>query len=335
MRSLRKLFPLFIIILVLVSCGEGKKGKITTHSTGKTAEVIVSTNSEARWEGPIGDAIRAFFNQDYEVLNHVEPIFEVAHVPIDILESDKMFRAHHNIFIVNIDERVEKTSIEAKKDLWASPQRVIRITAPSNEAFIEFFEQKKEVVYNILMDAEYERLISTFHGFRDRKIMAQLDSSFKFTMEIPSGFYIAKNSADFMWIRKETPQNSQGLIIYTYDYVDTLAFDVNRILSFRDVITEEFIPGPSEGSYMVVACDYSPIESKRIDFNGMFAVETRGLWKLENDFMGGPFINYTFVDERSNKVVTIDGYVYAPNAPKRDLMIQIESLAHSLKFVNQ
>lgn len=302
------------------------------RSSGKTAEMIVATNSEARWEGLIGDTIRDYFNRDYEVLPQIEPIFELAHIPINKVESNKMFRAHHNIFIVNIDDRVSKATIEAKKDLWAAPQRVIRITAPSDEAFVDFFEEKKDIIYNILMESEYERLIKTFHGFRDREIIAELDSSFKFTMDIPSGFYIATKKNDFMWIRKETRQNSQGLLIYTYDYVDTLAFDKNRILSFRNVITEEFVPGPSEGSFMVVADDYSPIYSKRIDFNGLFAIETRALWKLENDFMGGPFVNYTFVDERSNKVVTIDGYVYAPNAPKRDLMIQIESLAHSLKF---
>lgn len=135
-----------------------------------------------------------------------------------------------------------------------------------------------------------------------------------------------------MWIRKETTHNSQGFIIYTYDFVDTMAFEQARIISFRDAITEEFVPGPAVGSYMIVAKEYAPILSKRIGLNNMFAVETRSLWRLEGDFMGGPFVSYTFVDERNNKVITIDGYVYAPNKPKRDLMIQMESMVHSLKF---
>ena len=140
---------------------------------------------------------------------------------------------------------------------------------------------------------------------------------------------LLKNFTDFMWIRKETQHNSEGLIIYTYDFVDTLAFNKERIISFQNSMTEEYIPGPSEGSYMTVAKEYSPILSKQIDFKGMFAVETRGLWRLEGDFMGGPFVNYTFVDQKSNKVITIIGYVYAPNAPKRDMMIQMESIVYS------
>ena len=124
-------------------------------------------------------------------------------------------------------------------------------------------------------------------------------------------------------------------MIYTYDFTDTIAFNPTRIISYRDSITKEYIPGPSEGSYMAVSKDYILPESKQIDFNGLFAIETRGLWKVEGDFMGGPFINYTFVDEKRNKVITIDGYVYAPNAPKRNMVMQLESIIWSFKFVEK
>jgi hypothetical protein len=82
---------------------------------------------------------------------------------------------------------------------------------------------------------------------------------------------------------------------------------------------------------MTVSQEFLPVVSKKIDFNGLFAVETRGLWKLEKDFMGAPFVNYTLVNEKRNKVITLDGFVYAPNAPKHDLMIQMEALIYSLK----
>jgi hypothetical protein len=294
--------------------------------------MIISLNNKTLWEGKVGDSIKAFFNRDYEFLPQIEPLFEMAFIPISNLVDNKMFKAHHNILIVDINKSAKETELEAKKDLWSAPQRVIKITSPNEEAFLEYWDQKKEAIYGVLMDSEYERLHKTFHSFRDRDIMNELRKTFNFTMEIPSGFYIAKHYDDFMWIRKETKHHSQGLIIYTYDFVDTMAFDRARIISFRDALTEEYIPGPSEGSFMVTAKEYAPILTKRIDFNGLFAVETRSLWRLENDFMGGPFVSYTFVDERSNKVVTIDGYVYAPNKPKRDLLIQMEAIAHSLKF---
>ncbi|MEZ5196329.1 MAG: DUF4837 family protein [Bacteroidales bacterium] len=324
-------FLVFISIL-LASCGGEKTSE--PRSSGKTAEMIVATNNETKWEGKVGETVRAFFDQDYEVLQQPEPLFEMASTQITKLNNTKMFKSHHNILIIDIDENTQESKLEARKDFWASPQRVISITAPSEEEFVRFFNEKKDVIYSILMDSEYERLIKTFKAFRDRDIVDKLSDNFKFTLEIPSGFYIAKQIADFAWIRKETQNNSQGLLVYSYNFVDTMAFDQARIIAFRNSMTEEYIPGPTEGSFMVVDEEYSPVISKKVDFNGMFAVETRGLWKVEGDFMGGAFVNYTFVDERRNKVVTIDGYVYAPNKPKRDLLIQMEAIAHSLQFVD-
>lgn len=296
--------------------------------------MIVVTNNETKWEGMVGETVRAFFNQDFEVLAQPEPLFELASIPIANFNKTKMFQGHHNILIIDIDKNATEPSLEARKDVWSSPQTVVNIKAPSDEIFASYFEEKKEAVLNILMDSEYKRLIKVFKAFRDRDIVETLKKNFNFSLEIPGGFYVAKNSADFAWIRKETKNNSQGIILYAYDFFDTLAFDQSRIVSFRNNITEEYIPGPTEGSYMVTDEVYAPIISKKINFNGYFAVETRGLWKLEGDFMGGSFVNYTFIDEKRNKVITIDGYIYAPNKPKRDLLIQMEAIAHSLKFVD-
>ena len=331
----RKLFVFSILasIVIFTSCGDQKPGEIS-RSSGKTAEMLVATNSTTRWEGAVGDAVRGFFNQDYEFLPQTEPLFEMAHLPISKLTENKMFKGHHNILIIEIDKTATENTIEARKDFWAKPQRIINIKSPSDEAFVAFFNEKKEAILSILMDSEYERLQKIFYAFRDRDIMNDVKANFNFSLEVPSGFYVATKKADFMWIRKETQHNSQGLLIYTYDYIDTLAFDPARIISFRNTISEEFVPGPSVGSYMVVAEEYSPILTKKIDFVGLFAVETRALWRLENDFMGGPFVNYTFVNEKNNKVITIDGYVFAPNKPKRDLLIQLEAIARSIKFPN-
>jgi hypothetical protein len=323
---------IFSGIILLASCSGEQAGM--PRSSGKTAEMIVATNSDARWNGMVGEAIREFFTQDYEVLPQPEPLFEMIHIPISILAENKIFKGHHNILIADIDENVQRSVLDAKKDLWSSPQRVIKISAPTEKDFIDYFAENKEVILKILMDSEFERLRRTFRGFRDPKVVGRVRDQFRFTLEIPSGFYVATHRADFMWIRRETQHNSLGLMIYTYDFIDTIAFDVNRIVAFRNAITEEFIPGPTPGSYMAVADDFYPVISRPVNLQGMYAVETRGLWKLIGDFMGGPFVNYTFVDERTNKVVTIDGYVYAPNAPKRDLLIQAESIIRSVMLVD-
>lgn len=317
-------------VMFMASCSSDNTAG--QRSSGKTAEVIVVMNSESDWKGIVGDTLKAFFGREYPQLPQPEPYFTAVYTPKPNFTGSKMFKPHHNILIIDINKKYKKPELIAKKDVWAAPQRVIQITAPDKESFLTFFEKKKDFILKVLEDSERERLMRTFAAFKDYEVQEQIKKHFHFSLEIPGGFYIAKKFSNFMWIRKETEKFSQGIMIYTYDFTDTVAFNPKRIISYRDSITKTYIPGPSEGSYMAVSKDYILPKSRVIDFNGLYAVETRGLWKVEGDFMGGPFINYTFVDEKRNKVITIDGYVYAPNAPKRNMVMQLESIIWSFKF---
>ena len=58
----------------------------------------------------------------------------------------------------------------------------------------------------------------------------------------------------------------------------------------------------------------------------------RGFWDVEGDFMGGPFVSYTTVDTATDRVVTLDCYVYSPKLPKRNYMREVEHLLHLVKF---
>jgi len=63
-------------------------------------------------------------------------------------------------------------------------------------------------------------------------------------------------------------------------------------------------------------------------------MKTRGLWKMENDFMGGSFVNLTIWDEANQRSVSVDGFVYAPGKDKRNYMMELEAMVQSLQFVN-
>lgn len=58
----------------------------------------------------------------------------------------------------------------------------------------------------------------------------------------------------------------------------------------------------------------------------------RGFWDVEGDFMGGPFVSYTTVDTATDRVFTLDCYVYSPKLPKRNYMREVEHLLHLVKF---
>ena len=59
-------------------------------------------------------------------------------------------------------------------------------------------------------------------------------------------------------------------------------------------------------------------------------MEMRGLWETENDYMGGPFYHFSYVNAQ-NKCISVDGFVYAPNDTKRDYLRQVEAIVKSVK----
>ena len=78
---------------------------------------------------------------------------------------------------------------------------------------------------------------------------------------------------------------------------------------------------------------------KAINVHGKYAMEMRGLWvvkenKLENlwDSMGGPFVSHSRVDTETNRVVVVEGFVYAPEKMKRGLMRRLEGSLYTLQL---
>ena len=104
----------------------------------------------------------------------------------------------------------------------------------------------------------------------------------------------------------------------------------------RDMKLQQYIPGPLVCSYMATETEFVPPLVRPVkDYPAGYTVEMRGMWRVVNDFMGGPFVSYTFANPRSGQLVTVEGYYYEPNQKKRNQMLQLEAIAYSLKFVEE
>ena len=45
--------------------------------------------------------------------------------------------------------------------------------------------------------------------------------------------------------------------------------------------------------------------------------------------MGGPFVSHSFLDDKNQTVITVEGFIYAPDLDKRTMMRQLEALIYS------
>lgn len=332
MKAIIKIGAIIMMVCMITACDENRNRLGKDRSTGGTAEIMVVTQNPEQWEGRIGDSIRYFFLNSQYGLPQPESRNELKH--IKAAGFTDLFKKHKNILEVEINPSLEKAVAETAEDLWAAPQRYVKISAPDAASWVELFESQKEI-YQLWFDkVERERILNVFRPTKDDNIANAIAKKFGFTLIVPQGFFIAKNEPDFMWIRKEQERSSACLVIYQVPYQDTLQFETNSLVAMRDMMMQQYIPGPLEGSYMATETEFIPPMVNTVnDFPAGYTKEMRGMWRVVNDYMGGPFVSYTFVNSNTGKLVTIEGYYYEPNQKKRNALLQLESIAYSMKFV--
>ena len=152
------------------------------------------------------------------------------------------------------------------------------------------------------------------------------------SLRIPKGYVIDVDSANFIWISHETPYISQSLFIYYYDYTDTLQFEKENLIKKRNEVLKKHVPGNLPGSYMTTETEF-PIDYEQFYLNNRYIAQLKGLWRVENDFMGGPFHSFSTVDESRNRIITVEGYLFSPKFDKRNYMRQLEAIMFTLKII--
>lgn len=334
MRTRNILLAVIALALMMTACEQKTRASLKDRATGNIAEILIVTQNDDQWNGIIGDSIKHFF-LDYQY-GLPQPEAQNNLIHIKTKDFSDLFHKHKCILEVVIDPTVEKAVAETAVDLWAAPQRYVKITAPNAYAWVDLFETQKEVYHKWFNKVERDRILTVLRPTNDKNISEAIAKKFGFELTVPQGFYIAKSDPEFMWIRKELENSSSCIVIYRLPYQDTLQLSRESLIAMRDMMVGKYIPGPSEGSYMATETEFvPPLVTYVADYPAGYTMEMRGMWRVEGDFMGGPFVSYTFVDNKTGNLVTVEGYYYEPNQKKRNALLQLEAVAYSLKFVEE
>lgn len=329
-RIVNRLTTLIVISFLLFSCSSKPGAKMETI-TGKSGDVIVLIGKEL-WKGPAGSIIRQTLAQPQSSLPQEEPMFNLINVPPEAFTS--LFKTSRNILTVKISATYTESKIEFTNNSWAYPQAVINMQANSPEKFEELFKANSDKIMAYFLKAEKDRLEMTYKANYEKGVYKTLLDEYKIKLYVPTGFEIVKKDSDFVWIRYDTPLLYQSILIYTYPYDSDSIFTSNYQVAKRNLITKKYVSGALPGSYMSTDMEL-PRDFNILKYNGNYASEMRGLWRVENDFMGGPFISLSVLDASRRRVVTVEGHVYAPKNKKRNYLRQVEAMVYSLEFPNQ
>lgn len=325
---MRKFYSFVLITLLLSSC-VGNDKAILRDSIGKINKVMVVAKI-SDWTGDVGQEIRSSFGELQVGLPQPEPILSVSQVAPSGFSS--MMKGSRNILMITEGENKE---ITIRKNVYAQPQTIVYIQGEDDENIIRILRENKEKIRRIFLDSD---LAFTQGLFAKEKVDDSKYETLKnlgLSLTIPPKFNTVDDTGDFLWLRNHltsgiAKSGSNNILVYSLplENKETIA---DSIVSFRNKIGEKYIPGSKEGMYMITEEAYTPF-TYEIEMLGRKAYETRGKWEVKNDFMAGPFVNYTIIDEEKNRLIVVEGFTYAPAVSKRAFLFELEAIAKSLKI---
>ena len=318
------------LIASMSSCDEINERILPTIS-GKSGDLLVVVDSNY-WNYQTGAAIQTIFSTEQVGLPQREPIFNLIKIPHRSFA--RIFHTMRNVIMIEIDAD-KKTKISISEDVWAETQLVITITAPDDKTAAATIKKNAATLLGYFNDRERKRLQDKYKVSANGKNAKYLEKQLGIKISLDDLYVVAKETDNFIWMRKDKMAGehpiSYGIMIYTYPYTSDSTFDVHQLVAKRNELTKEHIKGSVEGSFVQTYLEYVPRE-REINLKGIYVKELRGLWQMKGDFMGGPFVSYTMVDEPNNRVITIDGYIYAPKFDKRELIRELEAIALTVNF---
>ena len=338
-RHMKKSIFLALCSFVLLSCSGD--GRFLTSATGSIYECLLVCDDNVT--SPVKETLAEYMYG----LPQSEPSLTISHIAPSMF--DDRLKATRNILQIDINPRqYTKVKASTAQNVWSKPQAYIRINAPSAEEFLAYWQENGETVREWFIREELSRQVRLYKGSKNDGAQDVLKRN-RYKMSIPEEYLVikdttlilAKRKVGVLWCCDNKGPMRKDIMLYTYPYTSQEQFSNDSIIAMRDRVVKELVSAQVPGSYMATEVKYEPPVSRSVTalndtIGGFYAVETRGLWKIQDgEAMGGPFVSLTRLDQVNGLVVHAEGFIFAPNQKKRSAIRKMEAILYSLKMPNE
>jgi len=359
-----KILPILLLALLsigLFSCKSENKGAYHSlngarqQGIGEIDDIVVISNNSL-WQTALKDTFEYYFESPFLILPQPEAIFRVKHFSYnEVLE--KPLRKKFLTMLVLADmsdssspearmvlkdlgeERVNNllTSPDAgyaiAKNKWVNNQLIIYLVGDSQEDLERTIAAKFPAIAAKVRQHDRTKINKrVFYNRTNKGAMKLIKDTFDINIKIPADFIAsAVKSKEIIWVRKETNKTSSSLIISRIPYKSQKQLSPDSLKHYVNAIGKKYIASQIEGSYMVINDHDLPLIHNTADFEGHSVTEIRGIWELENDYMGGPFIAYLAPNpNRKDELILFLGFIYAPQKKKKPYVEDMEEIIRTV-----
>ena len=347
---------LLLFVCWATSCSDDVRSKMAASkpALGTSNQMVVIADKDV-WESEVGDTFRFYYKSAYPILPQPEPTFDIKHfTPRDLKAEPVRTELRTYVFLGNLTDETSETAMMIREDLgdkkietaktnknysttiardkWAQGQMLIYQFGFSHEELMNNVKKNFPAVAQKVRESD-KRLIesSTYYGQENSNLMNEIKAKIGVDMRIPPDYYLAIHDGNSVWLRKETDVLSSNIILRKVKYTSEKQLTKEGIKIALDSLGRKYITTSIEGAYKHINDVDLPMMTKTMEINNFYAVESRGIWEMVNDFMGGPFVSYVFHNKEKGELLIAEGFVHAPGKDKRDFMQQLEHIFHTVK----
>lgn len=291
-------------ILALAACNKGKQTMLP-DSGGRPYEAIL-----------IGDKDSILYNvltENVEALPQAEPAFDVS-MKTALTPTLRLARS---IIIVETDARKKRTEVKYERNVYAEPQIIVYVSAPSTTQLQRDMQQKAsaEALRTLLRHQETTIAMARLERKHNPKLEAEVRRMFGIDMKIPADMQASHKGRNFIWISNDSPTAMTNICIYTSEN--------------RDSVMQANIKGETDAMYMTTT-PHSVVTTTTT--NGNKPTIRRGLWEMHGDAMGGPFVQHIIKRGENQTPIVAEAFVYAPGTKKRNLLLNTEAALYTIEY---
>jgi hypothetical protein len=142
------------------------------------------------------------------------------------------------------------------------------------------------------------------------------------------------DTSNVVVFRRYLPENDRWMMAWWKNDVEGIGY-INKdwINATRDSLLQKYMQGTREGSYVTTEYDNRrnvyTTQMERDD--RIIGYETLGTWRMTNDFMGGPFVNFTYYDPQTDRLFMIEYGQFAPSVKKRRFVRQFRTMGRTFE----
>ncbi len=325
----RNIQLLLIVTYLFLSSCEHLGVSVKNRSIGASGEILVVMDNKLQ-KTEVQEIIQAFADKEFPNLPQAESTFRLTTLNPNDFEGH--FKADRNIIIVQ-QKIMAKAEVNFQKNTWALHQQVVEITIPSTDSFADLFETHQKQIFNFIYNGDIRHLQYANLQEADKTTQHFIKQKYGLHLVMPKGYRLVKDTANFCWFRFDRLETTMHLVIQSFDMDSLPAIHKNETLALIDSVGKKYIPGPFALTFKQTEKKL-PVLFNEIKVNQRDVLELRGLWKVEGFFMGGPFITFFIKDDTRNRLLMIDGFVYAPQKQNKAYYVrQIEAILHSVKIL--